>query len=120
MIINKLSFSGFRNLKDAEIYPDSGINIICGDNAQGKTNIIEAIWLFTGAKSFKTSKDNEIVKFNCEKAQLKLDFISGGIENNAEIIIKERRMAFFGGKKLNTASGLAGNFYAFVFSRALL
>ena len=116
MIINKLSFSGFRNLKDAEIYPDSGINIICGDNAQGKTNIIEAIWLFTGAKSFRTSKDNEIVKFNCEKAQLKLDFISGGIENNAEIIIKERRMAFFGGKKLNTASGLAGNFYAFVFS----
>lgn len=118
MIINKLSFSGFRNLKQNEIYPDSGINIICGDNAQGKTNIIEAVWLFTGAKSFRTIRDAELVNFESEKAHLTLDFISGGIENNAEIIIKERRAAIFNGKKLNSAAALAGNFYAFVFSPA--
>ena len=47
MIIKKLSFDNFRNLEAGEIYPDSGINVIYGNNAQGKTNLLEALWLFT-------------------------------------------------------------------------
>ena len=45
-----LSAEGYRNLASVSLCPDEGVNVICGDNAQGKTNLIEAIWNFTGAK----------------------------------------------------------------------
>lgn len=116
MIVNILNFKNFRNLAEGFIEPCENINIICGENAQGKTNITEALWLFTGAKSFRGAKDNEMVSFGFSEASLSMDFISGGIERNAEINIKQRRTASLDGKKLKTASALAGNFCAIVFS----
>ena len=44
MIVERISFKEFRNLKNAEVVPSKGVNVICGDNAQGKTNFLEAIW----------------------------------------------------------------------------
>ena len=61
MLVKKLTFKNFRNLAEGFIEPTENINIICGENAQGKTNITEALWLFTGAKSFRGAKDNEMV-----------------------------------------------------------
>ncbi|MBQ3817138.1 MAG: AAA family ATPase, partial [Clostridia bacterium] len=54
MIIKEISCKNFRNLENIKIFPDEKMNVICGNNAQGKTNILEAIWLFCGAKSFRT------------------------------------------------------------------
>ncbi len=116
MIAKRLNFKNFRNLAEGFIEPSEGVNIICGANAQGKTNITEALWLFTGAKSFRGAKDNEMVAFGFEEANLSLDFISAGIEKNAEIRIKQRRAASLDTKKLRSAAALAGNFYAIVFS----
>lgn len=116
MIVKKLEFKNFRNLAEGFIEPCDNVNIICGENAQGKTNITEALWLFTGAKSFRGSKDNEMVSFGFDEAYLSMDFISGGIEKNAEINIKQRRFASINGKKLKTASLLAGTFCSIVFS----
>ena len=65
--------------------PFEGVNIICGENAQGKTNLMEAMWLFTGAKSFRKTKDSEFVKIGEEKATLYADFFAEGREQNAEI-----------------------------------
>ena len=53
MKVLSLSAEGYRNLASVSLCPDEGVNVICGDNAQGKTNLIEAIWNFTGAKSFR-------------------------------------------------------------------
>ena len=100
MIIKSLSCRNFRNIEKTEIYPDGKMNVICGDNAQGKTNIIEAIWLFTGAKSFRTNKDSELLKFGEEKGEIEINYISGGIENTAKIEITDKKTAFFNGKKL--------------------
>ena len=61
MIIKKLKVADFRNFSACEIEPCAETNIICGDNAVGKTNIIEAIWMLTGAKSFKNVRDNELI-----------------------------------------------------------
>ena len=116
MIVLNLECKNFRNLSDIQITPCDNMNVICGENAQGKTNLIEAIWLFTGAKSFRGSKDNAFVKFGEEKAVCSLDFKSGGIENNAQIEIKEKRTATFNQNKLKSAAALAGNFNAIVFS----
>ena len=70
MKITKFEAKSFRNLKDVEFVPDEGINIIFGENGQGKTNIIEAIWLFTGFKSFRTRKNSEMIPYDEEKYEI--------------------------------------------------
>lgn len=116
MKIEKIKISGFRNIEEEEFFPDKEMNVICGDNAQGKTNIIEAIWLFTGAKSFRGAKDREMIKINGPYAVAEAEFISSGIKKEAKIEIKEKREAFLNGKKLSSPSELSEHFSAIVFS----
>lgn len=116
MIIKNLKLSGFRNLADTDFTPDKEMNILCGENAQGKTNVIEAVWLFTGAKSFRTNKDPEMIQFGRQKATLCITFETQGIEKTAKIEIGLKRKAKINEKALSSASCLAGNFYAVVFS----
>ena len=52
MIVTQLEFDGFRNLETGMITPDPGVNIFYGDNAQGKTNLLEATWLLQAARAF--------------------------------------------------------------------
>ena len=68
MFINKIKLENFRNYEKQEIELNKDINIIYGNNAQGKTNIIEAIFLCSMGKSFRAKKDKEIIKFEKEKA----------------------------------------------------
>lgn len=116
MRVLSLKCRNFRNLKDIEIIPCDEMNVICGENAQGKTNLLESIWLFTGAKSFRTSKDNLFVKIGKEKASCELKFVSEGIEKEALIEISEKRKASLNQNKLSSPSKLAGNFNAIIFS----
>ncbi len=116
MIIKDLKVKNFRNFDSAEIFPCEEINIICGDNAGGKTNLIEAIWLLTGTKSFKNIRDNELIKFENNEAQIDSVFISGGIENNLKIKIKEKRQFFLNGKRQNNQNEIIGKFCAVIFS----
>ena len=116
MRVNKITLQNFRNIKNTEIIPCEGMNVICGENAQGKTNILEAIWLFTGAKSFRNAKDKEFVNFGKDSAKLELDFLSEGIEKQAVLKISDKREAVLNENKLKSAANLAGNFNAIVFS----
>ena len=63
MFVKTLKAENFRNLERIELEPSEGVNIIYGENAQGKTNLLELIWLFTGFKSFRGAKDSELVRF---------------------------------------------------------
>lgn len=116
MKVKKLSGENFRNLLPFSVEFCDETNVIYGNNAQGKTNLIEAIWLFTGAKSFRGAKDSEMVSFSGETARLLMDFVSGGVDNEAKIIINSRRSAELNTKKLKSPSGLVGCFCATVFS----
>lgn len=116
MIVKKLTSEGFRNFNNLEFIPNDNMNVIYGDNAQGKTNLLEAIWLFCGAKSFRGAKDTEMLGFGKQRAVNTLDFIFGETKKTAKIIIEEKRKAEFNGKKLNSAAALAGEFYSIVFS----
>ena len=60
MNVLRLGFENFRNLCPGEIFPGETINVIHGSNAQGKTNLLESIWLFTGGHSFRGTKDSEL------------------------------------------------------------
>lgn len=63
MIIKSLELENFRNYKNIKLEFDEGINILYGNNAQGKTNILEAIFLSGTTKSHKGSKDKDIIRF---------------------------------------------------------
>ena len=64
MYIEKIKLQNFRNYKQLELNLNKNINIIYGNNAQGKTNILESIFLCSFGKSFRTTKEKEMIKFN--------------------------------------------------------
>ncbi len=116
MKVKNLKLDNFRNISNLFLEFDNEINVICGENAQGKTNIIEALWLFSGAKSFRSTKDTSFIKFGENKAKIKSNFEFLGVENSAEIIFGDVKTAFLNEKKLTNTSSLAGEFNAVVFS----
>lgn len=118
MKVNSLYLKNFRNIKELKLEFDEGMNVISGENAQGKTNIIEALWLFTGAKSFRNSKDSAFIKFGEEKGKAETKFIFAGVNQEARMEFSDKRTAFLNDKKLSSPSALAGNFNAIVFSPA--
>lgn len=71
MIIKSIQLSNFRNYEKLDINFDSGTNILYGDNAQGKTNILEAAYLSGTTKSHKGSKDREMIRFGSDEAHIR-------------------------------------------------
>ena len=116
MFVRELTFEGFRNLHPGRWEPSAGVNILYGDNAQGKTNLLEACWLFTGGRSFRGAKDSELVGFDAPWAKLAMQFSAGGREQEAAIVIKGRRQATLNGLSLPSAAKLAGSFCGVVFA----
>ena len=72
MIIESLELKDYRNYESLNIKLSSGVNIFYGDNAQGKTNILESIYLATTSKSHRGSKDKDIIKFGSNESHIKL------------------------------------------------
>ena len=64
MVVTRLGCQNFRNLRDGELFPCPGVNVIYGGNAQGKTNLLEGLWLFTGGHSFRGAKDVELPRLD--------------------------------------------------------
>ena len=87
MRIKEIELNNFRNIKNMSIYPDENTNIIYGNNAQGKTNLLESIWLFTGGRSFRGAKDSDLIRFSEDKADLKINFDASKREQIAKIEI---------------------------------
>lgn len=120
MRVERLSAEGFRNLAAEEIRPAPGVNILYGDNAQGKTNVLEALWLFTGGRSFRGAKDRELIAFGADKAACRMAFFAQERGQQAEIIVEGRRRALLNGIPQASPAKLAGVFCAVVFSPAHL
>ena len=116
MKVKNLKLENFRNISNLNLEFDEEINIICGENAQGKTNIIEALWLFSGAKSFRNSKDQELIKFGENGAKISAQFDMLGVQNDVSIKINDKKTAYLNEKKLSNTSNLAGKYNAVVFS----
>lgn len=74
MYISSLSLKGFRNYSDEKIELSPYTNVIYGDNAQGKTNILEAVYIFSQGRSHRSRTDKELIKFGEDFARLSLDF----------------------------------------------
>ena len=74
MFIKNIKLENFRNYEKQDIEFNKDINIIYGNNAQGKTNILEAIFLCSMGKSFRAKKDKELIKLEKEKAIVKMEY----------------------------------------------
>lgn len=117
MKIQRIAFQQFRNLLPDELLPHEGMNVIYGQNAQGKTNLLEAIWLFTGGRSFRGSRDAELIAFGQEQARLELDFFSEEREQNAVLTIRgKKRAATINGVETGGVMELVGKVRAVIFS----
>ena len=117
MNITELSWKNCRNLREGTLVPDSEVNVIFGDNAQGKTNLLEWIWIFTGGHSFRGSKDSEMVTFGQQRACATMKFFAQGREQTAEMVIFEgKRRCKLNGIDLKSPMELVGRFCAVVFA----
>ena len=91
MNIRSIELKNFRNYENLEISFDEGTNILFGDNAQGKTNILEAAYMSGTTKSHKGSRDKEMIRFGEEEAHLKTVVVRGGREYQINMHLKKNR-----------------------------
>ncbi len=107
----------FRNYDAAQVALDPGINVITGENAQGKTNFLESIYYMTGGRSFRTRFDRELIQFGQEEAGIRLETESGGrtLKMEARLPRGGRKRIAVNGVKLKTAAELSGSLTAVLF-----
>ncbi|MCL2382794.1 MAG: DNA replication/repair protein RecF [Oscillospiraceae bacterium] len=118
MTITKLKLTNFRNYEEQEIVFDEDINIIYGDNAQGKTNIIEAIFICSLGKSFRTNKEKELVNVLSENESCKVEIFAK--KRDREIAIKyeqtDKKAFYINNIKIEKLSDILGNIYCVLFA----
>ena len=116
MIIKKLYANGFRNIEKADIEFSSGANILVGENAEGKTNAVEAIYIFARGKSFRHRDDKELVGFGKEGFRIGIEYTDKNGNNSLEYSFfgRERRR-IKNGYKLAKLTEMLGSFRAVLF-----
>lgn len=110
MIIKSLELENFRNYAELSISFDSGTNILYGDNAQGKTNILESIYLSATTKSHKGSKDKELINFEAQEAHIRTYVMKDGLENRVDMHLRKNKTKgiAINGQKIKKAADLLG------------
>ena len=118
MIIKSLELADFRNYEALKIEFSSGTNILYGDNAQGKTNILEAIFLSATTKSHKGSKDREIIRFGKEEAHIRTVLEKDGAEYRLDMHLRKSKSKGIAidGQKIKKAADLVGKLNVVFFS----
>ena len=110
MIIKSLELSDYRNYESLLINFDKGTNILYGDNAQGKTNILEAIYMSATTKSHKLSKDKEIIRFGNQEAHIRTIIEKDDIETRVDMHLRSSKSKGIAidGVKIKKAAELMG------------
>ncbi len=110
MIIKSIELTNFRNYESLSLEFDKGTNILYGDNAQGKTNVLEAIYLSSITKSHKGSKDQDIIRFGESEAHLRTYLEKDGDTYKVDMHLRKSgsKVIAVNGQKLKKAAGLLG------------
>ena len=118
MEIRVLTLNDFRNASVSKIEFCDGVNVICGSNGAGKTNILEAIFYFAAGKSFRNCKDRELIRFGCEKARIEMSFDSRSVNKKMSAVLSKnaRRAIRIGNSSPLTLSNYIGQFRAVIFT----
>ena len=116
MHINKIKLQNFRNYNEQEIILNKSINVFYGDNAQGKTNILEAIFLCTFGKSFRTNKEKELIKLGKDNANVIIEYEKKDRDGKISISISDKKQILVNGIKIKKLSELLGNINIVIFT----
>lgn len=120
--LKSIEIEGYRNIKSAKADFSENINVIFGENAQGKTNFIEAVWLLSGGKSFRGTKDKDMIGFRRDNFRIEGIVHSENRDDKITVACSKKnpkfssRMAKIGNGEYTSPSKIAGNFYCVVFS----
>lgn len=116
MFIKNIKVENFRNYENQLIEFNKNINIIYGNNAQGKTNILEAIFFSAFGKSFRTSKEKQVIMKEKDFFKIHTEFQKKDREGNVDIFLGNDKSISVNGVKLNKLSELLGNINIVIFS----
>ena len=119
MYIEEIKLNNFRNYEKQEIKLNNGINLFYGNNAQGKTNIIESIFLCSMGKSFRARKDKELINFNKENqnnTRIEINYSKKDRNGKIKYIIGENKNIFINNVQIKKMSEILGNINIVLFS----
>lgn len=117
MICNRITLRDFRNIAEAEVAFCDGVNILMGENAQGKTNLLEAIAYAALGRSFRTLHDEEMIRFGAEMAEVSVDFTDSQRRQNITVrLMKGKRRRIEQNRvKVGRVSDIVGQFRTVLF-----
>lgn len=117
MYLKGLILKNYRNYIEQKAEFDSGLNLIVGNNAQGKTNLLEAVYLLASGKSYRTPFDRELIRWDSDTLYIKGEIVESGGEKRIEIGIKgNSKRVKVNGVPLKKRGELLGNLMVVVFS----
>jgi len=116
--INQLELSEFRNYETLSVQFDEAVNILYGDNAQGKTNVLEAIYLCGTTKSHKGSKDKEMIRLSSEESHIRMQIEKAGIPHRIDMHLRKNKAkgVAIDGVPIKRSSDLMGLLHIVFFS----
>lgn len=122
MYITSFAADGFRNLHAVRFVPDARFNLITGDNAQGKTNLLDAIWLMTGCRSFHGAQERHYLGFDADLFHCDMRFDDGRREQRITYAVerssRKKRHITINGVEVQKTGGLFETFHCVAFSPA--
>ena len=118
MYIESLELRNFRNFEELDLTFSQGTNIFYGDNAQGKTNILEALFMISTTKSHRSVKDRDLIRFGEEEAHIRSVIMKKGIDYKVDMHLKKSRSKGIAiqGQRIRKASQLIGLLHIVFFS----
>ena len=118
MYIKKIELKDFRNYEKLEASFNRNVNIFIGNNAQGKTNLLEGLYMNAMARSFKTSRDKELIRFGSEFCKVKITSFFDDDEHTTEIVINKdgKKGVKIDGVRISRTSELLDRVFIIIFS----
>ncbi len=116
MWIKNIKLKNFRNYNELDINLNKNINVFFGENAQGKTNIIESIFLSSMGKSFRTNKEKEMIQLGKENMLVEIQYEKSDREGNIKIEIGDKKNIFINNIKIKKLSELLGKINIVIFT----
>ena len=118
MVIKSIELNNFRNYSNQKLSLEKGLNIFVGNNAQGKTNVLEGIFLCAIGKSPRTTKDKDMIKWDCSFAKITLEILKKAGQKKIELFLfdSQNKAIKINGLAISKIGELLGEFNAVYFS----
>src|SRR5690554_6443866 len=110
MIVNKLIIKNYRNFKEAEVELNNSLNIFIGDNGQGKTNLMESIYLTSIGRTFRLNSENELINFHENNSIIEVNLEKNNYKMKIELRLEKnkKKQVLINGVKLDKTSEMIG------------